>query len=99
MKSLRELARGQPCYLRLPGHCNGNPETVVLAHIRRGGIAGVGVKPCNYAAMPMCSACHDVFDGRVKSSIQRTVLDAEALRGLVQWLAWLDKHEIIITVA
>lgn len=91
-RDLRNLARGQECYLRLPFHCNGNSETVVLAHIRRGGIAGAGQKPCDSAAMPMCSACHDVFDGRVKTTIQRTVIDAEALRGLVQWLAYLDSE-------
>lgn len=34
--NLRDRAKGQDCYLRLPGHCNFNPETVVLAHIRRG---------------------------------------------------------------
>jgi len=88
-RDLRKLARGQQCYLRLPGHCNGNPDTVVLAHIRRGGIAGVGQKPVDEAAMPMCEGCHSVFDGRVPTSLQRTVIDAEALRGLVQWIAYL----------
>ena len=88
--NLREKARGQECFLRLPGHCNGNPETVVLAHIRRGGIAGVGQKPCDTAAMPMCSGCHAVFDGRATSPLQRTIIDAEALRGLVQWLSYVD---------
>lgn len=88
--NLREKARGQDCYLRLPVHCNGNPETVVLAHIRRGNIAGMGQKPCDLAAMPMCSGCHSAYDGRDKSPIQRTVMDAEALRGLVQWLSYVD---------
>lgn len=90
--NLRKLARGQQCYLRLIPHCNGNPETVVLAHIRRGGIAGVGQKPCDFAAMPMCSDCHSVFDGRTKTAIQRTVIDAEALRGLVQWLSFVNEE-------
>jgi hypothetical protein len=89
-RDLREFARGKPCYLRLYPYCNGNSETVVLAHIRRGNVAGVGQKPCDSAAMPMCSSCHDVFDGRVQTSVQRTVIDAEALRGLVQWLTYVD---------
>lgn len=89
-RDLRKMARGQDCYLRLPGHCNGNTETVVLAHIRRGGIAGMGQKPCDHAAMPMCSSCHDVFDGRAQSPLQRTIIDAEALRGLVQWLSKVE---------
>lgn len=87
--NLREKARGQDCYLRLYPYCNGNTDTVVLAHIRRGNIAGVGQKPVDEAAMPMCSACHDVFDGRMQVPLQRTIIDAEALRGLVQWISYL----------
>ena len=30
--NLRKLAKGRDCQVRLPGICNGNPETVVLAH-------------------------------------------------------------------
>jgi hypothetical protein len=88
--NLREKARGQECYLRSPPSCNGNPETVVLAHIRRGNIAGMGQKPCDLAAMPMCSGCHDLYDGRVQTPLQRVLIDAEALRGLVQWLSKLE---------
>jgi len=87
---LRQLARGKQCYLRIPPYCNGNSDTVVLAHIRRGGIAGVGQKPCDLAAMPMCSGCHDLYDGRVQTPLQRVLIDAEALRGLVQWLSYVD---------
>jgi hypothetical protein len=86
-RDLRKMARGQECYLRMYPYCNGNPETVVLAHIRRGNIAGMGQKPCDLAAMPMCSGCHDLYDGRVQTPLQRVLIDAEALRGLVQWLS------------
>jgi hypothetical protein len=89
-RDLRKMARGQECYLRLPGHCSGNTETVVLAHIRRGNIAGTGQKPCDLAAMPMCHVCHSCFDGRMPTPLQRTIIDAEALRGLVQWLSKLS---------
>jgi hypothetical protein len=89
-RDLRKMARGQECYLRIPPYCNGNPETVVLAHIRRGNIAGVGQKPCDLAAMPLCSGCHDLLDGRTQTPLQRTLIDAEALRGLVQWLSKVD---------
>jgi hypothetical protein len=47
----------------------------------------MGQKPCDLAAMPMCSGCHSCFDGREPSPLQRTIIDAEALRGLVQWLS------------
>jgi hypothetical protein len=86
-RDLRKMARGQECFLRLYPYCNGNPETVVLAHIRRGNIAGMGQKPCDLAAMPMCDQCHSVYDGRLQTPLQRVLIDAEALRGLVQWLS------------
>jgi hypothetical protein len=91
-RDLRKMARGQECYLRMYPYCNGNPETVVLAHIRRGNIAGMGQKPCDLAAMPMCSGCHDLYDGRVQTPLQRVLIDAEALRGLVQWLSKIDQE-------
>lgn len=99
-KQLEKLARGKPCYLRLPGVCNGNPETTVLAHIRRGGMGGTGIKPVSLFAMPMCSCCHDAYDGRAKVEFTRTEMDAEALRGLGQWLDWLYREEwLILSVA
>lgn len=64
MPSLRESARGQDCQLRLMGICNHNPETTVLAHIRRGGNSGVGMKPADISGVIACSACHDCLDGR-----------------------------------
>lgn len=97
-KSLRTIARGQRCYLRLPGIC-GHPETVVLAHIRRGGVAGIGQKPCDPAGLPMCHTCHGVYDGRIRTEYSREQLDAEALRALVQWLDWLWKNEYLVLVA
>lgn len=88
--SLRDLARGKPCYLRILG-CAPGPENenVVLCHVRRGGIAGTGQKPCDLAALPMCDHCHGIYDARVKSSHSRAELDADALRGLCQWLSYL----------
>ena len=88
--SIREAARGRRCYLRLPGVCNGNPDTTVLAHIRANGTAGGGLKPPDTCALPACSACHDVFDRRVPSNFDREFLLAEASRGQRQWLKDLD---------
>lgn len=73
--------------LRLPGICNGNPETTVLAHIRRG-FFGMGVKPPDICGIWCCSDCHDVYDGR-RSPIDWSgeELDSEMLRALCQQLA------------
>lgn len=97
--TLREFARGKPCYLRLEG-CTHDASQTVLVHVRRGGVAGVGQKPPDVCGFPACDWCHGVFDGRYKAhSYTRTELDAEALRAQNQWLAWLWNHEILIVVA
>ncbi|BBA60899.1 DUF1364 domain-containing protein [Escherichia coli] len=52
------------CQVRIPGVCNGNPETSVLAHIRLAGLCGTGIKPPDLIATIACSACHDEIDRR-----------------------------------
>lgn len=62
--NLREAARGKPCFVRLPGVCNGKPETTVLAHLPIAGTSGMGLKAVDLCATWACSSCHDVIDGR-----------------------------------
>lgn len=62
-QKLRDSARGRECTLRLPGACNGNPETTVLAHLSCGA-RGVGMKSPDNMAVFACSGCHDAIDGR-----------------------------------
>lgn len=57
----RDAAKGQPCTMRLPGVCNGDWSTTVLAH-RNG--AGMGMKASDHDAADMCHACHDFYDKR-----------------------------------
>lgn len=92
MTDLRALARGKPCYLRLPAVCTHNTEQTVLAHLRRGNVAGVGQKPNDLCAMPACEPCHSALDGRLKTMHSRVQIDADALRGLCQWLTWLHDN-------
>ncbi len=66
MTNLRKEARGRECQIRIPGVCNGNPETVVLTHYRLAGTCGTGMKPNDAQAAWGCTACHDVCDGRTK---------------------------------
>ncbi|MET6758957.1 DUF1364 domain-containing protein [Pseudoalteromonas sp. NCIMB_1079] len=63
-KKIRNSARGQQCQVRIPGVCNRNPETVILAHVGKG--SGMGQKCDDIHATYACSACHDVIDGRVR---------------------------------
>ncbi|SRG77835.1 bacteriophage protein [Shigella flexneri 2a] len=68
MVDLRKAARGQMCTVRIPGYCNHNPETSVLAHYRLAGTCGTATKPHDMQVAIACSSCHDLIDGRVKTS-------------------------------
>lgn len=57
MADLRKAARGRECQVRIPGVCNGNPETTVLAHIRIAGLCGTGIKPPDLIA----AKCSNVY--------------------------------------
>lgn len=67
-KKVRDSARGQDCTVRIPGACNFNPETTVLAHLPCGQ-KGMGMKGFDTVAVYACSACHDVLDGRRKGEV------------------------------
>lgn len=59
--NLRQYARGKPCLTRIPGVCNHNPETTVLAHLPG---AGLAIKSDDIQGAWGCSDCHDVVDFR-----------------------------------
>ena len=67
-KKLRASANGQDCTVRLPGTCNFNPATTVLAHLPCGQ-KGMGMKGFDTVAVYACGACHDVLDGRAAGDI------------------------------
>jgi hypothetical protein len=70
-KKIRQAARGQECQVRIPGICNFNPETTILAH-RPGGPMG-GKNP-DYQGAFCCSSCHDAVDGRIKTKMNDAVI-------------------------
>lgn len=59
MTKLRKSARGRDCQVRLPGVCNFNSETTVLAHLNG---AGMGMKKHDLHAAFTCSNCHSAID-------------------------------------
>ncbi len=94
MTKLRRAAQGKPCLGRFPGICNFDESTTVLAHLRRGGIAGTGYKGAgDLASIRLCSSCHDALDRRtgleavpdkyILDALCRT-LDAVVREGLVK---------------
>ena len=89
--NLRELAKGQPCMIRVAGICNRNPETTVLAHYRLGGTCGTGMKPPDMRGAWACSACHDAVDGRVRSTWSRCELRLMHAEGVFRTWAALEE--------
>lgn len=97
--NLRDFAKHKPCMVRLPGICNFDPETTILAHIRRANIAGMGQKPPDTCAVWCCNSYHDLIDARNRNAMDEKAalrLDSDILDALVRQLAWYDKHEILV---
>ena len=70
MTEARKSAKGQPCMVRIPGVCNGNPETTVLAHYRLAGYCGTGLKPDDDMAAWACFECHQAVDRRAHRDLE-----------------------------
>jgi hypothetical protein len=56
--------------VRIPGVCNGDPATTVLAHLNGG---GMGMKRPDTSGAWACSGCHDAVDGRNVSHMYSVV--------------------------
>lgn len=88
---LTRSARGRPCMIRVPGYCSGDPETVVLCHLRLSGLSGMGLKCDSLLAAFGCHACHEVCDGRVQSPFTYAERRLMLLEGIARtqtiWLA------------
>ena len=62
-KKVLNSARGQQCSMRLPGICNGNPETTVWAHLNGAAFGkGMGQKAHDILGFHACSECHRYYD-------------------------------------
>jgi len=65
IKQIRDSARGQICTVQIPGVCNYDEQTTVLAHYQAPGHGGMGTKSDDSSAAYACSKCHDILDRRV----------------------------------
>ena len=84
--NLRQFARNKPCQVRIYGVCSYDDAQTVLAHLRVGGVAGMGQKPPDLAGVHCCGPCHSVIDGRTKTDLTRVQLESHMLHGLVRTL-------------
>lgn len=80
-------SRGQPCTLRIPGHCIGGTETTVPAHIRDRH-TGNAQKASDISVANACFGCHTALD---QNLIPREDWLFFALRGLQETLE--QRHE------
>jgi hypothetical protein len=92
MSKLRNLARGRDCQIRIPGVCNGNPETVVLCHLSGG---GMGAKVSDLHGAYGCSDCHGVLDGARESNYRRELLDLWHHHGVIRTQEILEQEGVI----
>lgn len=92
---LTRAARGRECQVRIPGVCNGNPDTTVLAHYRLAGTCGVGKKPHDLQGAWSCSACHDACDGRSRGVDRDTARQYHA-EGVMRTQALLLNEGVLI---
>lgn len=67
MSKIRESARGQECCIRIPGVCNGDVDTTVLAHLPAMAMGGKGL---DIHAAFSCDACHSLVDRRVPNKTE-----------------------------
>lgn len=82
---LRKEAKDRDCMVRLPGICNFNPETTVLAHYRKAGISGIGQKSPDLIGAWACSACHDEIDRRTRN-VDFDTVELAHLQGMARTL-------------
>lgn len=95
MADLRKLARGRDCTVRLPGICNGNPETTVLAHVRLNGVSGLGFKGPDVLGAWVCSSCHDAIDRRAHLDLDRDYVQLAHLQGVMRTQAALIREDVL----
>ena len=74
-------AKGQDCQVIIPGVCNHNPETVVLAHLNG---AGMGTKHLSIHGAYACSACHAWLDGGYAGDRDRNTRDYWHLEAVIK---------------
>lgn len=92
MSKLRESARGQMCLVRIPGICNHDPETVVLAHLNGG---GMGMKHNDLFGAFCCEKCHSEYDRRTRLK-EKSYVDLCFFQGMQRTQQyWLDNGLVV----
>ncbi|MGL5289400.1 MAG: nuclease domain-containing protein [Aeromonas sp.] len=96
-KALRSGAKGQSCKLQLPGVCNFDDQTTVLAHLPSDP-HGMALKGDDLVAVEACSACHDAIDGRGSYAWQAGERESAVYAALTRQLhSWVGRGLVSVT--
>lgn len=99
MTDLRQLAKGQPCTVRLFPVCDGGGPTTVLAHFPLAGLSGMRIKSPDLIAAFACCPCHDVVDGRVPMpELSKTEIENAHAKGCFRTQVMLLQEGVISVV-
>ena len=94
MTNLREEARNRDCQIRLPGICNFDPATSVLAHLNG---AGLAMKHNDLFASIACSKCHSAVDGPSTRQYGADELELAHRQGIQRTQQiWIDEGFIVV---
>lgn len=91
--NLRNTARGEPCLIRIPGHCCHDPETTVLCHDNTE--SGMAMKACDLHAAFGCHVCHDIVDGRRRTEFTREEISLMFYKGMIRTQAKWVREGIV----
>lgn len=99
MSKITESARDEECQIRIPDVCNHDNRTTVWCHAN--GMAagkGVGMKSHDILGSYGCSACHDVYDRRVKAEwSSRTQVELAFWQGHARSVCILVEKGLLVT--
>jgi hypothetical protein len=78
--------------VRIPGYCNFDESTTVLAHLNG---AGFGLKRSDLHGAFACHECHNLLDGRVQSHYTQDELKLMHYDGMVRTQEYWLKEGLI----
>lgn len=91
-RALLDMARGQPCLLRIPGVCNSDPATTVACHSNQAKHGKAGARKADDQwSVHGCSDCHRWLDSGMATASQKIAAFNEAHRRMV--IVWTDMVE------
>ena len=85
MSKITKSAQGENCTVRVPGHCNNDTSTTVLAHVNSVRLGhGMAIKNNDIFGAYACHECHSAIDGRSRCNWTRQELKLMHYEGVFE---------------